>query len=57
MQLNGQQRVRSLDRAMLPRVARKNQTGISFLRQPDQFKHLATANLSRFIHHNQRTFG
>jgi hypothetical protein len=55
MQFDGQQRVRSLDRAMLPRVTRKNQTGISFLRQPDQFQHLATANLSRFIHHNQRT--
>ena len=57
MQLNGPQRIRSLDRPMLPRIARKNQSGISFLRQPDQFQHLATANLSRFIHHNQRAFG
>jgi hypothetical protein len=40
MPFNGQQRIRSLDRSMLARVARQHQPGIAFTHQPDQFEHL-----------------
>ena len=57
MPFNGQQRIRSLDRSMLARVARKNHPRIPFARQPDQFEHLASANLAGLVHHDDRALG
>ena len=50
MSFDGQQRIRSLDRPMLARVARQNQPRIPLAHQPDQFQHLPPANLPGLVH-------
>jgi hypothetical protein len=55
--LDGEQRVRRLNRPMLPRVAGKDYAGIPFLCQPQQFEHLPSADLPGFVHDDDRAFG
>ena len=50
MPFNRQQCVGRLDRSMLARITRQNHPCISFSHQPEQFKHLTTANLSGLVH-------
>ena len=57
MPLDGQQRIRCLDRPMLARVARQNQPRIPLAHQPDQFQHLPSANLPGLVHDDGGTFG
>ena len=57
MALDREQGVRSLDRAMLSRVARKYQPRIPFPDKTNQFEHLASTNLARLVHNDDRPFG
>ena len=57
MPFNGQQRIRSLDRSMLARVARQHQPGIAFTYKPDQFEHLFSTNLAGLVHNDNRALG
>ena len=54
MPLDGEQRVRCFNRAMLPRVTRQNHAGIVIAGQAQEFEHLPAANLSGLVHDNQR---
>ena len=55
--LDGKQRIRSLDRSVLPRVAGKNHPRIALASEPQQFEHLPSANLPRLVHDHDRASG
>ena len=57
MAFDGKQSIRSLNRPMLAGVARQNQPRIPLSHEPDQFKHLLSANLTSLIHDNGGAFG
>src|SRR5258706_15979210 len=54
MALDGQQRVGSLHRSMLPGVTRQNHTRILPTGETQEFEHLPSANLAGLVHDNQR---
>ena len=50
-----EERIRSLNRSVLARIARKYQPGISLADQANEFEHLPSANLTGFVHDHDRT--